>query len=72
MLTLPFDFQMVVKLYYWHDLTMEEVAAATGVSVGTVKSRLSRARTRLSGVLRTAAEQAVSPAPALATGEAGG
>jgi RNA polymerase sigma-70 factor (ECF subfamily) len=70
--TLPFDFQMVVKLYYWHDLTMEEVAAATGVEVGTVKSRLSRARARLSGVLRTAAEQTSTPAPALTSGNAGG
>jgi RNA polymerase sigma factor (sigma-70 family) len=34
-------------LYAWADLNYEGVAAATGVSIGTVKSRLNRARTKL-------------------------
>ena len=34
-------------LYAWGDLTYEEVAAALGVPVGTVRSRIHRVRTRL-------------------------
>ena len=34
-------------LYVWNDLSYEEVAAALGVPVGTVASRISRARLRL-------------------------
>ncbi|MFJ4176007.1 RNA polymerase sigma factor [Microbacterium sp. NPDC089696] len=34
-------------LYAWGDLTYEEVAAALGVPVGTVRSRINRVRTRL-------------------------
>jgi RNA polymerase sigma-70 factor (ECF subfamily) len=33
-----------VELYYWHDLTIPEIAAALGIPDGTVKSRLNRAR----------------------------
>lgn len=36
-----------VHLTYWNDLTAEEVAARMGVSVGTVKRHLSRAKKRL-------------------------
>jgi RNA polymerase sigma-70 factor (ECF subfamily) len=34
------------------DLSYEEIAIATGISIGTVRSRLSRARTRLKEILR--------------------
>jgi RNA polymerase sigma-70 factor (ECF subfamily) len=34
-------------LYAWADLSYEEIARATGVAVGTVRSRLSRARAQL-------------------------
>lgn len=34
-------------LYAWGDLTYEEVAAALGVPVGTIRSRMNRVRTRL-------------------------
>jgi RNA polymerase sigma-70 factor (ECF subfamily) len=37
----------VLFLYYWMDLPLEDVAHATGVSVGTVKSRIYRAARRL-------------------------
>lgn len=36
-----------ILLYAWGDLTYDEVAAALGVPVGTVRSRINRVRTRL-------------------------
>jgi RNA polymerase sigma-70 factor (ECF subfamily) len=36
------------------DLSYEEIALATGISIGTVRSRLSRARARLKEALRPA------------------
>lgn len=44
---LPADQRMVVILVDVQGLSYEEVAQALGTSVGTVKSRLSRARSRL-------------------------
>lgn len=41
----------VVVLHYLADLGVSEVAAELGIPVGTVKSRLSRARARLAGLL---------------------
>jgi len=54
--TLPEDWRLVVVLADVHGLAYEEVARATGVPVGTVKSRLSRARGRLRDLLRAARE----------------
>lgn len=45
--TLPLDQRAVLVLYDVHGLTYEEVATALGTNLGTVKSRLSRARGRL-------------------------
>jgi RNA polymerase sigma-70 factor (ECF subfamily) len=53
---LPEDWRMVVILTDVHGLSYEEVAQATGVPVGTVKSRLSRARGRLRDLLRAVRE----------------
>jgi RNA polymerase sigma factor (sigma-70 family) len=39
--------QDVLSLCVWSELTYEEAAAALGIPVGTVRSRLARARTRL-------------------------
>jgi len=44
---LPFDQRVAVVLSDVEGLSYEEIAAATGATVGTVKSRLSRARARL-------------------------
>jgi RNA polymerase sigma factor (sigma-70 family) len=49
--SVPLDFQIVVELYYWEDLSVAEIAEITEVAVGTVKSRLSRARAMLEGEL---------------------
>lgn len=44
LLTLPPDHQAVISLHYLESLSLEEVAAVLGCKLGTVKSRLFRAR----------------------------
>jgi RNA polymerase sigma-70 factor (ECF subfamily) len=44
---LPAGQRAVVELVWWSGCSMQEAAEALGVPVGTVKSRLSRARARL-------------------------
>ncbi|HEX2912119.1 MAG TPA: sigma-70 family RNA polymerase sigma factor [Chloroflexia bacterium] len=41
---LPEKYRGVTVLRYWHDLSYDEIAEATGLSVATVKTRLFRAR----------------------------
>ncbi len=50
--TLPETFRHVVALREVGDLSYEEIALQTGISIGTVRSRLSRARVRLREALR--------------------
>ncbi len=51
---LPFDQRAIVVLREIDGLSYEEIAAALGVAVGTVKSRLARAREHLRQTLRSA------------------
>jgi RNA polymerase sigma factor (sigma-70 family) len=44
---LPVEERDAVLLYVWEDLRYEEIAVALGVPVGTVRSRLNRARLTL-------------------------
>ncbi len=44
---LPVDFQIAVELFYWEELPLEEIAHVLEVALGTVKSRLGRARDML-------------------------
>ncbi len=50
--TLPEPFRDVVAMREVDDLSYEEIALQTGISIGTVRSRLSRARARLKDLLR--------------------
>jgi RNA polymerase sigma-70 factor, ECF subfamily len=43
--------RVVVVLHYWLDLPLEEIAGVLGLPVGTVASRLARAKTELRAVL---------------------
>ncbi|MEU1179910.1 SigE family RNA polymerase sigma factor [Streptomyces sp. NPDC005820] len=45
----------IAVLFYVCDLTVDQVAAETGISAGTVKTHLSRARTQLAAQLSDAA-----------------
>lgn len=44
---LPLEAQLTLELAYWEDLSGREIATALGIEVGTVRSRLTRARKRL-------------------------
>ncbi len=51
MAALPAEMRAVLVLRAFHDLDYPEIAAALDLEVGTVKSRLSRARAALRAVL---------------------
>jgi len=50
--TLPPKLRDVTLLYYVEDMDVGDVAKAVGISAGTVKSRLSRARSELSKIYK--------------------
>ncbi|UUZ68347.1 sigma-70 family RNA polymerase sigma factor [Polaromonas sp. P1(28)-13] len=70
LMRLPQDQRAVLLLVSLEDMSYEEVAKITGVPLGTVMSRLSRARTRLRELMegnpdRAAALRTVGSKPAL-------
>jgi RNA polymerase sigma-70 factor (ECF subfamily) len=50
---LPPDFREVLVLREFEDMSYKEIASVVGVPIGTVMSRLARARDRLSALLRS-------------------
>ena len=63
LLRLPADQREVLLLVTLQDLRYEDVARITGVPIGTVMSRLSRARARLRELMD--GQEAAAPGPAL-------
>jgi RNA polymerase sigma-70 factor (ECF subfamily) len=61
LLALPFDQRSALVLREMDGLSYEEIAFSQGVAVGTVKSRLARARELLREELRETPAQASSP-----------
>lgn len=53
---LPAGDREVITLYAWERLSYEEIAAALGIEIGTVRSRLSRARARLRELVPSSGE----------------
>lgn len=61
LLRLPLDQRAVLLLVSMEDMSYAEVAQITGVPMGTVMSRLSRARSRLQELLDAPAKKVESP-----------
>jgi RNA polymerase sigma factor (sigma-70 family) len=59
----------VLLLFFWADLSYEAIAATLGVPVGTVRSRLNRARLRLRELLDGSGQSGARPVPSVATDE---
>ena len=55
---IPLDYQLVVELHYWDELTTAEIADVLDIAQGTVKTRLHKARKLLAEQL---AAKASSP-----------
>ena len=53
---LPVDMQVALELFYWEELGVSEIADVLETPVGTVKSRLQRARARLDELLAEMSE----------------
>ena len=56
----PTEQRRVLVLYHLCDLTIEQIAAETGTSAGTVKSRLARGRANLADLLHDGSGQEVT------------
>ncbi len=54
---LPVEYQVVLMLWAVEDLSYKEIAEAAGIPIGTVMSRLHRARQRLSEQLKDYAQR---------------
>ncbi len=55
---LPLELQMILELYFWEEMTAGEIAQATGVPVGTIRTRIRRAKQLLEAALGDIAESA--------------
>ena len=54
---LPLDLQIVLELHYWEEATTAEIARVVEIPVGTVKTRLARARRSLRAQIESAREE---------------
>ena len=53
--SLPVNYQVVLELHYWEDLSTNEIAQVLDIPVGTVRSRLRRARDALEAAMASIA-----------------
>lgn len=53
-LALPEQYRLPVHLFYYEELSIEEIAKVLGIRAGTVRTRLTRARRKLREVLKEA------------------
>jgi RNA polymerase sigma-70 factor (ECF subfamily) len=60
---LPPDYRTPVVLRYWYDMSYREIAETMGVTVGTIKTRLHRARAKLADVASSQVENDISQVP---------
>ncbi len=61
---IPLDYQVVLELHFWEQLSGSEIAAALGIPEGTVRTRLRRGRIALAEQVR---QLAASPAESQST-----
>ncbi|MEM6991827.1 MAG: sigma-70 family RNA polymerase sigma factor [Myxococcota bacterium] len=54
--TLPIEMQVALELFYWEELTVTEIGEVLETPIGTVKSRLQRARARLDTAIERLAD----------------
>ncbi|MEM7157401.1 MAG: sigma-70 family RNA polymerase sigma factor [Myxococcota bacterium] len=58
---IPMDLQMILELHYWETMTTNDIAEVLELPVGTVRSRMRRARERLHDVIaELSTEQAMT------------
>ena len=50
---IPWQLQVILELHYWEEKTMADIADIVDIKVGTVKSRMKRARELLSEAIRS-------------------
>ncbi|MCA9710278.1 MAG: sigma-70 family RNA polymerase sigma factor [Myxococcales bacterium] len=55
---IPLDYQIVLELHFWEDMTAPEIATTLELALGTAKTRIRRGRQLLEQAL---AEQALAP-----------
>ncbi len=65
---LPGEFRVVVLMFYFEELSYQEIASELGIPIGTVMSRLSRAK----GHLRRRFGRPLTPGPSPARSEGNG
>lgn len=53
---LPDKYRLVLTLYYWNDMTYQEIVEVTGLPENTIKTHLRRGRMQLKQLLEAAAE----------------
>lgn len=51
--TIPIDYQVILELFFWEDLTGQECAAVLGINLGAVRGRLARAKQALRAALES-------------------